>query len=151
MTHAALNPGAEETDLDAFETQLGLTLPEEFRMLYRWHDGQAESMVTTEPGVFGLTFLPLERVWEQWSGLSKTLNDFPKVNAEVAEPNEQVSHPAGHVRQVFIDIGRVAFCSTDDWNAVGIDLNPGPLGTVGQVVTFGQDEHGKYMLAGSLG
>ena len=151
MTHAVLNPGAEDTDLDAFETELGLTLPGDFRMLYRWHDGQTESVLTAEPGVFGLTFLPLERVREQWRGLRDTLSDDPQVNAEVAQLDEQFSYPAGHIREVFIDTGRVPFCSTDDWNAVGIDLNPGPLGTVGQVITFGQDEHRKYVLAGSLG
>ena len=59
MTYAVLNPGVEEAGLEAFEAELGLTLPEEFKMLYRWHDGQAESEVTTEPGVFSLPFTPL--------------------------------------------------------------------------------------------
>lgn len=151
MTYAVLNPGVEEADLDAFEAESGLTLPEEFKMLYRWHDGQVESMDTTEPGVFNLLFMPLAQVRHVWGSLRDTLTDHPKVNAEVSALDDQVSHPAGYIREVFIDAGRVPFCCTDDWNAVGIDLNPGPLGTPGQVITFGQDEHEKYVLAGSLG
>ncbi len=150
MTYAMLNPGVEESDLDAFEAESGLTLPEEFKLLYRWHDGQAESADTMEPGVFSLWFRPLEQVQEQWSYSRDILNGDPEVNAEVARLDEQISHPAGHIREVFIDAGRVPFCSTDDWNAVGIDLNPGPLGTYAQVITFGQDEHDKYVLAESL-
>jgi cell wall assembly regulator SMI1 len=100
--------------------------------------------------VFGLTFMPLAQVQEMWSSLQGTLLGDPEVNAEVARLDAQVSHPAGHIREVFIDPGRVPFCATDDWNAVGIDLNPGPLGTHAQVITFGQDEHDKYVLAASL-
>jgi len=33
MTCAVLNPGVEEAGLEAFEAELGLTLPEEFKML----------------------------------------------------------------------------------------------------------------------
>ncbi|WP_310584179.1 SMI1/KNR4 family protein [Deinococcus sp.] len=151
MTCAVLNPGVEEAGLEAFEAELGLTLPEEFKMLYRWHDGQAESEVTTEPGVFGLPFTPLAQVWDVWRSLRDTLTQHPNTSTEVAALDAQVSHPARYIREVFLDPGRVPFCCTDDWNAVGIDLNPGPLGTPGQVITFGQDEHDKYVLAGSLG
>jgi cell wall assembly regulator SMI1 len=36
-------------------------------------------------------------------------------------------------------------------NYLGIDLDPGPRGVVGQVINFGGDEHSKYVLATSWG
>ena len=36
--------------------------------------------------------------------------------------------------------------SDDEGNHIGVDLNPGPAGTVGQVINFGRDEEKKHVL-----
>jgi cell wall assembly regulator SMI1 len=41
--HASLRPGVSDDDLDAFEAKFSLELPEAFRALYRWRDGQPNS------------------------------------------------------------------------------------------------------------
>jgi cell wall assembly regulator SMI1 len=38
--YAGLQPGATDTDLDAFEARFALKLPAAFRQLYRWRNGQ---------------------------------------------------------------------------------------------------------------
>jgi cell wall assembly regulator SMI1 len=38
--HAALQPGVRDAGLDAFEAKFSLKLPEAFRALYRWRNGQ---------------------------------------------------------------------------------------------------------------
>lgn len=39
--YAKLNPGLTEDEIADLETRLGCTLPEEFKALYRWRNGQA--------------------------------------------------------------------------------------------------------------
>ena len=36
------------------------------------------------------------------------------------------------------------------WHYVGVDLEPGPRGTTGQVINFGRDELDKFVLFGSV-
>lgn len=38
--HATLQPGASQLELDELETLIGTALPDDFRALYAWHDGQ---------------------------------------------------------------------------------------------------------------
>lgn len=39
--YAALQPGATDEQLDAFELRFEITLPQAFRQVYRWRNGQA--------------------------------------------------------------------------------------------------------------
>lgn len=146
-THGALNAGASDDELDAFERRTGFSLPADFRTLYRWHDGQAESMDATEAGVFGLAFIPLSDVQAEWDVWNDMLTDDSRINETMPG---QTSRPAGHIREQYITPGWVPFTKDFGGNSVGIDLDPGPLGTPGQVITFGRDEKDKYVLAASL-
>ncbi len=38
-----LNPPATESDFEALETLVGNKLPEEFKIFYKWHNGQNRS------------------------------------------------------------------------------------------------------------
>jgi cell wall assembly regulator SMI1 len=40
--YALLQPGSSDAELDAFEAQFSVTLPQSFRALYRWRSGQDE-------------------------------------------------------------------------------------------------------------
>ena len=46
-------PGAEEQDLDKLSKRLGTPLPEAFRVIYRFHDGQHFSPSFAFWGLFG--------------------------------------------------------------------------------------------------
>ena len=60
--HVLLRPGASDAQLAAFERRFTLELPNEFRQLYRWRDGQ-ESM-SALPLQFNRTFSPLADIAE---------------------------------------------------------------------------------------
>jgi cell wall assembly regulator SMI1 len=140
--HATLRPGATDAELDALETATGLKLPESFRTLYRWHDGQDWSVGFA----LGLHFLPLKQVgreWEMWEDIGQS---HPEMNAEIPS----TSHPAGAVRDAYTTPGWLGFLADGGGNSVGLDFNPGPSGTPGQVITFGRDEEQKFVLADSL-
>ncbi|MDL2343170.1 SMI1/KNR4 family protein [Deinococcus sp. MIMF12] len=132
--HAGLTPGATDTDLDALEAHIGRQLPQAYRTLYRTHADWGHAL--------GLSFLPLGRVqgeWERWRGLD-----------ESQETAGHTSHPPGAIKTQYTNPGWIAFLKDWGGNSVGVDLDPGPSGEAGQVITFGRDENGKYVLADSL-
>ena len=57
---ALLQPGATDAKLAAFEARLSLSLPEPFRQLYRWRNGQDPG--SSDPLQFNRTFSTLEEV-----------------------------------------------------------------------------------------
>jgi cell wall assembly regulator SMI1 len=140
--HATLRPGATDAELDALEQQTGLTLPEAFRTLYRWHDGQE----VLAGFAFGLDFMPLNAVsdiWELWWG---TVRDSPESDIRY----ESVSHPVNAIQNRYSSPRWLGFLNDGGGNYVGLDFAPGPAGTPGQVMTFGRDETEKCVLADSL-
>ena len=58
--YALLQPGATDAELDAFEARLSLNLPEAFRQLYRWRNGQDPG--SSNPLQFNRTFSTLEEI-----------------------------------------------------------------------------------------
>lgn len=146
--HATLRPGAPDVELDALESATGLKLPEAFRTLYRWHDGQDQRNYVG--GVFGLSFLPLERVSGEWHVWAEIGGDpeWEDLNEDMAAVS--VSHPTGAIQAAYTTPGWLGFLADGGSNSVGLDFNPGPAGTAGQVITFGRDEEEKYVLADSL-
>ncbi|MEF2276784.1 SMI1/KNR4 family protein [Deinococcus sp. YIM 134068] len=141
--HATLRPGASDAELDALASRTGLELPEGFRTLYRWHDGQERAGTGF---ALGLEFLPLEgvgREWEMWRKIGET---SPELNDETPS----TSRPPGAIWDAYTTPGWLGFLADGSGNSVGLDFNPGPAGMVGQVITFGSDEETKYVLADTL-
>ncbi|WP_135228126.1 SMI1/KNR4 family protein [Deinococcus fonticola] len=139
---ASLRPGVPEEELNDVEARTGLKLPEAYRTLYRWHDGQEFG----PGGMFGMTFQSLarvEQVWERWQDL---LHGSPDLNTNI--PSQ--SHPPDAIQEAYITRGWLSFLEDGGGSGVGIDLNPGLEGVVGQVINFGRDEQEKYVLADSL-
>ena len=58
--YALLQPGATDAELDEVEARLSLKLPEAFRQLYRWRNGQDPG--SSNPLQFNRTFSTLEEV-----------------------------------------------------------------------------------------
>jgi cell wall assembly regulator SMI1 len=141
--HATLRPGVSDANLDVLEYRTGLKLPESFRTLYRWHDGQDGRV----GGVFGLSFLSLAEVRSRWEGWQNLIFNEPDLDTEL--PSE--SFPPDFIQDAHATAGWLGFLHDGGGNFVGLDFNPGPGGAAGQVITFGRDEESKYVLAASLG
>ena len=63
---ANLNPGAADSALDEVEASLGITMPADWRALYRAHDGMNDSD-NLGSLFYGMQFMPLKRMLKEQS------------------------------------------------------------------------------------
>jgi cell wall assembly regulator SMI1 len=138
------NPPATDAQIDAAEQLIGLKLPQSFRDLYRWHDGENDDLCGH---IYGLPLLPLERVVAEHQLWTEVLEGFD--GDAYAIPGG--SWPEGAVDPAYINPGWLPFTHDGGGNSIGLDLDPWPAGRVGQVIIFGRDEEVKVVLAESLG
>ena len=62
---------------------------------------------------------------------------------------ECTSSPEGAIQRLHACRAWIPLVEMNDSNHIGIDLDPGPSGGVGQVINFGRDQEQKYVLARS--
>jgi cell wall assembly regulator SMI1 len=142
-----LNYGILPLDLSEIEMQFGFALPTVVRESYLCVDGQeAESAAGCSEGLFfGLTLLPLETVLEEWRFWREVDND-PTTGSNSALREAMQSIPPGWIRKSYSQRGWIPLIADKAGNYVGIDLNPGECGLVGQVIVFGRDFDTKVVL-----
>jgi cell wall assembly regulator SMI1 len=123
-------PGYSEDEILAAEQQLGVRLPEDLRALYRIvHDDREESGLL-DPFVLAPLDVVVEWNKENHPGYHDGTFDDPLILD---------CHPAGHVRRVSSSGGWLTFATDYGMNYGVVDLDPGPLGRHGQVLTYGRD------------
>lgn len=142
-----LNYGILPQDLAQLEMQFGFALPSVVRESYICVDGQEpESAAGCSEGLFfGLTLLPLESVLEEWRFWREVDND-PTTGANESLRQSMRSIPPGWIQKEYSQRGWVPLIADKAGNYLGIDLNPGEQGTVGQVIVFGRDFDTKVVL-----
>lgn len=138
--HATLRPGATDAQLDALEGHIGLKLPQDFRELYKWHDGD-DSLLN---GAFSLEFATLSNIVAYWDVWLPIYDDY------VPSDDIEASISQEFIAQQEINKAWVPFLHDGAGNFVALDLAPGTRGHMGQIITFGPDEPVKYVLASSL-
>lgn len=137
------NPPAAEADLDAFELLVGLKLPDAYRQLSRWHDGENDDRWGH---FYGLPLLPLQRAGAQWKAWARVLADFGGNRYQIPG----AAWPEGAVDPAYINPRWIPLTHDGSGNHIGVDFDPWPRGRVGQVILFGRDEDVKVVLAESL-
>lgn len=127
--------------------QFGFSLPQVIRESYLIVDGQEpESSAGCSEGLFfGLHHLPLEEVLEEWR-FWREVDDDPNTGAHVQLREYMQSVPPGWIRKEYSQRGWIPLISDKTGNYVGVDLNPGEGGSVGQVIVFGRDFDTKVVL-----
>lgn len=142
-----LNYGILPEDLAQIELQLGLSLPPVVRDSYLCVDGQeAESAAGCSEGLFfGLTFLPLEDVLEEWR-IWREVDDDPQTGANTKLMELMQSFPPDWVRREYSQRGWIPLIADKLGNYVGVDLAPEQDGSYGQVIVFGRDFDTKVVL-----
>jgi cell wall assembly regulator SMI1 len=142
-----LNYGILPQDLASIEMQFGFSLPQVIRESYLMVDGQEpESSAGCSEGLFfGLHFLPLEEVLEEWR-FWREVDDDPNTGAHLQLREYMRSVPPGWIRKEYSQRGWIPLVSDKTGNYVGVDLNPGEGGSVGQVIVFGRDFDTKVVL-----
>lgn len=138
-------PPATAAEIEAFEAAIGQKLPKDVRESYRVYNGQCAG-----PGiVFGLVVEPLRDClvhWKTWAeGYQMNIDDGSAADMDAG----CTSFPAGYVRQHYFNRGWIPLTYDSGGNHIGVDLNPGPKGTRGQVIKFGRDDefHTVYALS----
>ena len=146
---ADLNPGCTASELESLEQQLGVTLPNDFKSFYLIHNGQELSSHNriTSGLFFGLEFLSVEGIYHQWSAwreLIATEEDIAELDLECT------SAQPGKIKEVYANNRWIPFAHDGSGNHLGLDLDPGAKGVVGQIINFGRDESKKYVIADSF-
>ncbi|KAI0818541.1 hypothetical protein BC629DRAFT_660331 [Irpex lacteus] len=142
-----LNYGILPQDLAQIEMAFGFALPQAVRDSYLCSDGQEpESSAGCSEGLFfGLTLLPLEDVLEEWR-FWREVDDDPNTGANPRLRDLMDSIPSGWVRKEYSSRGWIPLVADKAGNYLGVDLNPGEGGTVGQVIVFGRDFDTKVVM-----
>lgn len=138
------NPPATEAALDGFENLIGLKLPQSYRQLYRWHDGENDDRWGH---FYGLPLLSLKEAAFQWKAWADVLKGFHGNRYEIPGG----AWPTGAVDPAYINLRWIPLTHDGSGNHIGLDFDPWPNGRVGQVILFGRDEEVKAVLAESLG
>jgi cell wall assembly regulator SMI1 len=153
-----LNYGILPDTLAEIELHLDVQLPRAVRESYLITDGQeAESSAGCSDGLFfGLSFLPLEDVLDEWR-FWREVDEDPTTGANQPLLEAMQSIPAGWVRRVYSCRGWIPLITDKAGNYIGVDLSPPPRpddggssphagGSVGQVIAFGRDFDTKIVL-----
>lgn len=127
--------------------QFGFALPPAVRESYLIVDGQeAESAAGCSEGLFfGLTLLPLEDVLEEWR-FWREVDDDPTTGANPRLRDLMKSVPPGWVRKEYSQRGWIPLIADKAGNYIGVDLNPGEGGAIGQVIVFGREFDTKVVM-----
>ena len=143
---ADLKPGATEKQIAGWEKKMKCVLPDELRALYRRHDRQKGK---ASGPFYGLALMSLSAMHGAWKLSRDLLLEDPDGMRELADARAE-SHPKGAIKRDYLNPGWIPFAHDHGGNFLGVDLDPGPKGTRGQVINFGRDEDKSYVLAPSF-
>lgn len=110
-----LNLGATQNELQTFAASLDIVLPDDFRELYLWHNGQRME-VNTGPW-YGLNFLALDRIKSEWDVWTDLL-DKSSPESLTSLNSHSSSVPSGYVKQAYANKKWIPFAY--DWGGGGI-------------------------------
>jgi cell wall assembly regulator SMI1 len=141
-----IRPPAAEADLDELEKRIGRPLPADFRASYLIHDGQDRDTERWGYGViFGLYLRPIaDGEGIRWLYVYRVEHEWPEKDNRMLDWK---FHPPGAIRDAWSGPGWVPFYWDVGRNFIGIDLDPGPNGVVGQVIPFGSEDEFRPVLA----
>ncbi|MCW7541616.1 SMI1/KNR4 family protein [Aquabacterium sp. A7-Y] len=149
---AVMNPPATMAQIEAAEHRLGHALPADVRAAYLRHGGTADSTREDGPYFFHYAaWCSLEAMVEDWEShckLIRTCREDPGY-AELF-PEEDESWRDLEVRPEWGSPNRIPLGRTNTANTLFIDLQPGPAGVRGQLLTDGGMGEAK-VVASSLG
>lgn len=171
-----LRPGIAKKDFARFEKLVGQRLPEDVRESWMIHDGQRPvpylpdhpdfdvddaDLLRGKGIVFGSELRPLlddadclpggsaSREWRSWAEMVAA-HERGDPDCPIAELSEScASTPEGAIRRLYACRGWIPLVEAHPTLSLGVDLEPGPRGVVGQIINFGRDGLEKYVLAES--
>lgn len=139
--YAKLNPPASFKDIEDFARETGYALPENVSKLYRLNNGGETAGIGNS--ILGLEFLPVNEVIEEWKS-------WRSVEQGAWLDGEEPTYPQDAIKNTYANPKWIPLLRDGGGNNIGIDLDPGVNGRVGQVINFGRDERSKFVIADNL-
>jgi cell wall assembly regulator SMI1 len=130
--HAQLRPGLSAAQLTEFEGFVGFDFPDAFRLLYRWHDGQADDSLYYLSLCHNQSFMTSDEVKRRWEMLTSMMEA------------DQWGHPQWWHR------GWIPFLHNGSGSHLCLDLHGSFTGTPGQVIEFWVHDRDRPVVAPSL-
>lgn len=148
-----LRPGATKTTIRNLEAAAKVSLPDDVRESYLIHNGSEPYTGSNAycPGIlFGCPLDSIERVFKGLKFARKLHSELMKQDEEHSSglADRATSFPEGAIKLSYTNPSWVSLSDSEP-NNIGIDLDPGINGILGQVINFGRDEDNKYVLAQS--
>lgn len=142
-----LAPGCSDAAIAEFESIVGRPFPESLKQLYKLHDGQ-HGAANSGP-FYGLSFLSLAAAKTHWESWKDIIDEWSP--EEMTEASAFcTSGSSGAIQTLYANRYWIPFAFDYGGNHLGVDLDPGERGTLGQVINFGSDEEDKYVVATSV-
>ncbi|CCH40868.1 putative cell wall assembly regulator [Wickerhamomyces ciferrii] len=130
--------GIPSSEINDFESEYNIKLPKDVVKYLQLVNGESpyEEQNQFMIGVFlGLEMLSLDEIKREMNVWKQVVDENPDF-----EEMELETYPKGFVSPVYCDANNWIGLTTDgSGNSIGIDLNPGPQGKIGQVIVWGRD------------
>lgn len=138
---------SRESKFNTIEEMAQKKLPDDFKTLYSYVDGESKESTGF---IFGVNFLSLDDIIKQleiWCEIIDAETD-PETLSQYDTSFK--SYPAEAIKLIYSRKGWIPITYDFAGNHIGIDLDPGPNGKTGQIINFGRDEEIKCVIADDL-
>jgi len=135
----AFNPGADEAEIAAAEAALGLAFPADLRTYLALANGEGWN----SDGLIG--------DW-QLLELAFIIKEAQRMRALVEHGtfDDNSNEPTPAIKGLWWNPRWIPIVTSGSGHFVCVDLDPGPQGTLGQVILFLHDEEARYLVAHNL-
>jgi cell wall assembly regulator SMI1 len=139
-----LRPPAAAAAVDSIEAAIGKPLPEPVKAMWKACGGQEDP---DGAGIAaGFVLLSPEAALAEWRKWDDLRRNEPETSLEELS-GPCTSSPRGAIREAYTAAGWLPLWREPmEGNYLGVDLDPGEAGVVGQVIHFGRDEDEKNVL-----
>jgi cell wall assembly regulator SMI1 len=142
---AVLNPRAADAAIEELERLIGHQLPEAVKAGWRLHDGQDCDTVLGVAS--GFWWLPVADVVAQWTNWRELRQEEDEEFFEAVDLPQR-SYPRKAIQRKYTSPGWIPLLGWPfNSDYIGLDFDPGPAGTPGQVINFGRDQEQKFVIA----
>jgi cell wall assembly regulator SMI1 len=149
-----LNAGATKEEIALLKSSFDFELPQSLIDLYEMNNGQIQYPYQGSTFI-SLSFMDITdllvnyKVWKDLffepMGMNETFGDYFDYEKEGGK-----SFPEKAIKVKYINLKWIPIFHDGGGNHIGIDLDPGVKGTLGQIINFGRDQNEKYVLAKDL-
>ena len=140
ILNESLNSRATEAQLKTLEVAISKSLPEDYKDLYRWHNGLNEEAENLGSFFYGMSFLPLTEVLRCMEHQKQyEIKPTPLKKAATA------LNPQNQENPLWLRLG---FNGSHTW--LMVDLDPSELGSYGQVIFLDEEDQTAFLVADSV-